>query len=114
MSGNLHEFTDANFKSEVLDSAEPVLVEFLPSEEKAALTMRTEIGPPILEGIEIEGRYAVIYSRYDISCALEHQASLSCDGYIEADAAKIAINVVLYSMLQNIAGPQFDPVPVVP
>jgi len=86
----------------------------VPSEEKAALTMRTEIGPPILEGIEIEGRYAVIYSRYDISCALEHQASLSCDGYIEADAAKIAINVVLYSMLQNIAGPQFNPVPVVP
>jgi len=28
MAGNLHEFTDANFKSEVLESAEPVLVDF--------------------------------------------------------------------------------------
>ncbi len=74
----------------------------VPDQENAAMTMRTEKGPPFLEGIEIEGRYAVIYSKYDISCALEHQASLSCDGYVEADAAKIAVNVVLYSMLQNI------------
>jgi hypothetical protein len=74
----------------------------VPNQENAALAMRTEQGPPILEGIEIDGRYAVIYSRYDISCALEHQASLSCDGYIEEDAAKIAVNVVLYAMLQNI------------
>ncbi len=28
MAGNLHEFTDANFKSEVLESSEPVLVDF--------------------------------------------------------------------------------------
>lgn len=28
MAGNLKEFTDANFQSEVLDSAEPVLVDF--------------------------------------------------------------------------------------
>jgi hypothetical protein len=45
----------------------------------------------------------VIYSRHDISCALEHQAALSCDGYIEEDAAKLAVNIVLYAMLQNIS-----------
>ena len=28
MAGNLHEFNDANFKSEVLESSEPVLVDF--------------------------------------------------------------------------------------
>ena len=28
MAGNLHEFTDANFKTEVLESVEPVLVDF--------------------------------------------------------------------------------------
>ncbi|MCA9064415.1 MAG: DUF4159 domain-containing protein, partial [Planctomycetaceae bacterium] len=71
--------------------------------QDASMRVREELGPPILEGIEIDGRIAVIYSRYDISCALEHQASLSCDGYIEEDAAKIAINVVLYAMLQEIA-----------
>jgi hypothetical protein len=74
----------------------------VPSTENAALTLRTEEGPPILEGIEIDGRYVVIYSKYDISCALEHQASLSCDGYVEADAAKLAINIVLYAMQQDV------------
>jgi hypothetical protein len=70
--------------------------------QNAALEMKTEVVPPLLEGIEIDGRFVVIYSRYDISCALEHQASLSCDGYVEADAAKIATNIVLYAMLQDI------------
>jgi thioredoxin 1 len=28
MAGNLHEFNDANFKTEVLDASEPVLVDF--------------------------------------------------------------------------------------
>ena len=74
----------------------------VPSTENAALTLRTEEGPPVLEGIEIDGRYVVIYSKYDISCALEHQASLSCDGYVEADAAKLAMNIVLYAMQQDI------------
>lgn len=75
----------------------------VPNEDNAAMTMRTIEGEPFLEGIEIDGRYAVIYSKYDLSCALEHQASLSCDGYIEADAAKIAVNVVLYAMQQSIS-----------
>lgn len=58
---------------------------------------------PYLEGVQIDGRYAVIYSRYDISCALERQSSLACTGYLQEDAAKIAINVVLYAMLQDVA-----------
>ena len=64
-------------------------------------SIKEDVGPPILEGIEIDGRFAIIYSRYDISCALEHQATLSCDGYVEADAAKLAINAVLYAMQQQ-------------
>ena len=55
---------------------------------------------PFLEGIQIDGRYAVIYSKYDISCALECQASVACEGYLEDDALKIAINVILYSLLE--------------
>ena len=75
----------------------------VPSQKDATLEIKEEIGPPLLEGIEIEGRFAIIYSRYDISCALEHQASLSCDGYVEEDAAKLAINAVLYAMLQSLS-----------
>ena len=74
----------------------------IPGERNASMQVREETGPPLLEGIEIDGRYAVIYSRYDISCALEHQASLACDGYVEESAARLAVNAVLYAMLQDI------------
>ncbi len=83
----------------------------VPGELNAALTMQTEKGAPLLEGVEIDGRLAIIYSRHDISCALEHQASLSCDGYIEEDAARLAVNVVLYSMLQDISWSRFMQAP---
>ena len=58
-------------------------------------------GEPYLEGIEIDGRLAVIYSKYDISCALERQASVGCSGYLFEDALKLGINVVMYAMLQD-------------
>lgn len=61
-------------------------------------------GEPILEGIEVEGRYVVIYSKYDVSCALERQSSLACAGYVPDDATKIAVNVVMYSLLQDVNG----------
>ena len=48
----------------------------------------------------------VIYSKYDISCALDLQASVACTGYVPEDAAKIAVNVVLYSKLK---AQQIDP-----
>ena len=55
-----------------------------------------------LEGIEVNGRFVVIYSKHDISCALERQASVACAGYLPEDAVRIAVNVVLYSMLQQV------------
>ncbi|HEX6985374.1 MAG TPA: DUF4159 domain-containing protein, partial [Planctomycetaceae bacterium] len=67
------------------------------------LDANVQVGEPFLEGIEIEGRYPVIYSKYDISCALEKQSSAACAGYLPDDALKIAINVVLYAMLQDVA-----------
>jgi len=63
---------------------------------------KTVTGPPLLEGVEIDGRLAVIYSKYDLSCALEKQSSASCAGYLPEDALRIAINAVLYAMLQDI------------
>jgi hypothetical protein len=53
---------------------------------------------PELEGIKIDGHYRVIYSPYDLSCALEYHESLDCRGYTRDDAARIGINVVLYSL----------------
>ena len=58
-------------------------------------------GPPFLEGIKIDGRYVVIYSKHDISCALERQASIACAGYVTDDAVRISVNIFLYSMLRK-------------
>jgi hypothetical protein len=54
--------------------------------------------PPELDGMEFDGRYGVIFSRYDLSCALEKQDSPECQGYLREDAARIGLNVVLYSL----------------
>jgi Domain of unknown function (DUF4159)/Prenyltransferase and squalene oxidase repeat len=60
-------------------------------------------GEPFLEGIQIKGRYCVIYSKYDLSCAIERQASVVCAGYDHHDAVKIAVNVIRYALLQDIS-----------
>ena len=57
-------------------------------------------GPPILEGVAIDGRYAVIYSKYDLGCALQRQQSRDCKGYSHESAIKIASNIVLYALKQ--------------
>ena len=51
-----------------------------------------------LEGIKLDDRWGVIFSPYDLSCALEHHESPQCRGYVQEDAKKIAINVILYSI----------------
>jgi hypothetical protein len=53
---------------------------------------------PLLEGLEIDGRYAVVFSPYDLSCALENSQSLECKGYTRDDAARIGANIVLYAL----------------
>jgi hypothetical protein len=57
-------------------------------------------GEPYLEGIKLGDRYAVLYSPYDISCALENHESLECEGYTRKDAARIGLNALLYSLHQ--------------
>jgi Domain of unknown function (DUF4159) len=66
----------------------------------SALEVSVRSVEPFLEGIEIDGKFVVIYSKYDISCALERQASVACTGYLHEDAVRLAINIVLYSQLQ--------------
>ena len=56
--------------------------------------------PPDLEGIKFGDRWGVVFSPYDLSCALEKHDSLECRGYTREDAARIGLNVVLYSLQQ--------------
>ncbi|MCC7475730.1 MAG: DUF4159 domain-containing protein [Pirellulales bacterium] len=64
------------------------------------LAPRIRKSEPQLEGIQLDGRWAVIFSPYDISCALESHEALSCRGYTREDAARIGLNVLLYSLNQ--------------
>jgi hypothetical protein len=55
-------------------------------------------GEPQLEGVKVGERYGVIFSKYDLSCALEKHDSLECEGYTRDDAERIGLNVVLYAL----------------
>ncbi len=54
---------------------------------------------PRLEGVKVDGHWAIIYSPLDIGCALERQQGLDCKGYTHESALRIAANVVIYSTL---------------
>jgi Domain of unknown function (DUF4159)/A-macroglobulin TED domain len=54
---------------------------------------------PLLEGVKINDHWSVIYSKYDIGCALERHTGIECKGYTYESAIKIAGNIVIYSTL---------------
>jgi len=64
------------------------------------LRARLEQTAPWLEGIEVDGRYVVLFSPLDISCGLESHASLDCEGYVREDAARLGVNMIVYAMQQ--------------
>jgi len=53
---------------------------------------------PALEGIKMNDRWVVIYSRYDIGCALENHKSSDCLGHDHASAVQLARAAVLYAL----------------
>jgi hypothetical protein len=70
------------------------------SDGREPISARVRHVEPQLEGIQLNGRWAVIFSPYDISCALESHEALGCRGYTHQDAARIGLNVLLYSLNQ--------------
>ena len=73
-------------------------------EDNQPLRTRVRKVEPELEGIALDGRWAVIFSPYDISCALEQHESLECRGYTQEDAARIGLNVLMYSISPDAGG----------
>lgn len=51
-----------------------------------------------LEGIKVDGRWVVVYSKYDIGCAIEGHKAADCLGHDKDSAIRIASAVVLYSL----------------
>lgn len=71
-----------------------------PNRAGGTTNVRVTETAPILEVLSINGRIAVVFSPYDLSCALENAVSTECQGYSTQDAARIGTNVVLFSLLQ--------------
>jgi hypothetical protein len=68
--------------------------------EGASSAAKVSKTAPYMEGLEIDGRLAVVFSPYDISCAMENHASVECKGYVTDDAAKLGVNILLYALQQ--------------
>jgi hypothetical protein len=62
------------------------------------LTAAVRKVPPELEGMRFGDRWGVIFSSFDLSCALEKRDSLECRGYTREDAARIGLNVLVYAL----------------
>jgi hypothetical protein len=54
--------------------------------------------PPMLEGIKHNNRWVVIYSRYDLGCALEKHPSSDCLGHDHESAIRLASAAVYYAL----------------
>ena len=74
----------------------------MPASGRDVSSLKAEdvIGQPVLEGIERDGKYVLVYSKYDLSCALERQSTTACAGYPTDDAVRIGVNLVMYGLLQ--------------
>ena len=71
--------------------------ESAPDEPMAA---RLQVIPPLLEVLEHDQRIVVIFSPYDLSCALENHSAMDCTGYVREDAYRLGINTILFGLQQ--------------
>lgn len=71
-----------------------------PQANNRPLEARVRQIEPQLEGIRLHDRWAVIFSPLDLSCALEKHEAVECSGYTREDAARLGINVLMYSLNQ--------------
>lgn len=56
------------------------------------------LNEPQLEGIDLDGRTVVVYSRFSIDCGLDGHKCFACRGIEPHDALRIAGNVILYAL----------------
>jgi hypothetical protein len=82
------------------DLRQVTLRESQPAGAGGPARMVDRLGPPELEGVRIGDRFGVIFSPHDLSCALERHQSIECPGYHRTDAARIGLNVVMYSLFE--------------
>lgn len=57
-----------------------------------------ELKRPVLEFIEHDGRAVILYSKYDLSSAIDGHPCYSCPSLLEPSASRLAIKIVLYGL----------------
>ena len=60
--------------------------------------VRRLVTAPLMEGIKHEGRWIVVFSPHDLSCAMENGAETQCKGYDKDDAARLGVNIILSAL----------------
>lgn len=66
--------------------------------QKADGTRKMEEVPPALEGVKYRGRWVILYSKWDIGCALETKTGPECLGHDQKSALDLGRAAVLYAL----------------
>ncbi len=65
---------------------------------KAVLDKDPGLKTPQLEDIEVDGRTVLVYSKYDISSAIDGHPCYQCPSVLEPSASRLALKIVLYGL----------------
>lgn len=90
--------TDDYLFSEELNGRAITSVKGRREQVEGKATLEYEDMQPEFEGIKVGNRWVVIYSKYDIGCALEKAKSSACRGYDHESAKLLAAAAVLYEI----------------
>lgn len=63
-------------------------------------TTQPHKGAPVLLGVSVEGRLAVVYSPFALGCGFDGHTCYDCRGVVNEDARRIGVNIVLYALTQ--------------
>lgn len=94
---------------EAIPISDPLYSKRVSGKEIQRVNCRTEAGKPyapmepLLEGIRLDPKdptspWVLVYSKYDLGCALDRHASADCVGYQHESALELAMQVLLYAM----------------
>jgi hypothetical protein len=90
-----HELLPLPVGHPLLSMGEPLTeVEYSPG----ALATSPGLRRPVLEHVEVEGRTVLVYSKYDLSSAIDGHPCYQCPSILEPSAGRLALKVILYGL----------------
>ncbi len=65
---------------------------------RAVLEAEPGLDRPMLEYVELDGRAVIVYSKYDLSSAIDGHPCYTCPSVLEPSASRLAIKILLYGL----------------